>query len=254
MINSAYFILLKKEVRELFRSGKAIVFGVVFLFFGLLSPVAARYLPDIIGSLGESQKIQIIIPEPTWLDAVAQYIKNLTQLCTFIIIIIFMGIVSREKESGTAVFLLVKPVPRGSFLFAKFSSTIIALMISLAVSFVAASVYTYVFFEGFSIVSFLKLNLIMLLYLACILFMTVMFSTIFTSQIIAGVFTFLGWMLMALISQLGEPGKFSPSALISQANSVITGGTVTWQPFAGACVLMVVAFTLSYILFRRWEA
>ncbi len=112
MKNSAFYILLKKEVRELFRSGKAIVFVVVFLFFGLLSPIAAKYLPAIIGSIGETQKIQIIIPEPSWLDAVAQYIKNLTQLCTFIIIIIFMGIVSREKESGTAVFLLVKPVSR----------------------------------------------------------------------------------------------------------------------------------------------
>jgi ABC-2 type transport system permease protein len=254
MKNSGYFILLKKEVKELFRSGKLIVFAAVFLFFGLLSPVAAKYLPAIIGSIGESQKIQIVIPEPTWLDAVAQYLKNLTQLCTFIIIIIFMGMVSREKESGTAVFLLVKPVSRGSFLFAKFSSTIIALVISLAISFVAASIYTYLFFEGFSIVGFIKLNLVMLLYLAGILFMTIMFSTIFSSQIVAGVFTFLGWMLMALVSQLGEPGKFSPSTLISQANSVVTGGTIIWQPFAGVLVLMAVALILSYVLFRKWEA
>ena len=251
---SGYFILLRKEVKELFRSGKLIVLAAVFLFFGLLSPVAAKYLPAIIGSIGESQKIQIIIPEPTWLDAVAQYLKNLTQLCTFIIIIIFMGIVSREKESGTAVFLLVKPVSRGSFLLAKFSSAIIALAISLAVSFIAATIYTYLFFEGFSMSGFVKLNLIMFLYLSCILFMTVMFSTIFRSQIVAGVFTFLGWMLMALISQFGEPGKFSPSTLISQANSVVTGGSVTWQPFAGALILMVTAFILSHLLFRRWEA
>jgi ABC-2 type transport system permease protein len=254
MKSSGYYILLKKEVKELFRSGKLIVFAAVFLFFGLLSPVAAKYLPAIIGSIGESQKIQIVIPEPTWLDAVAQYLKNLTQLCTFIIIIIFMGMVSREKESGTAVFLLVKPVSRGSFLLAKYSSTIIALVISLAISFVAASIYTYLFFEGFPIGGFIKLNLVMLLYLAGILFMTVMFSSILRSQIIAGVFTFLGWMLMALISQFGEPGKFSPSTLISQANSVATGGTIIWQPFAGVLVLMAVAFILSYLLFRKWEA
>jgi ABC-2 type transport system permease protein len=122
MKNKILIALLKKEMKELFRSGKLIVFAAVFLFFGLLSPIAAKYLPQIISSIGGMENIQIKIPEPTWLDAVAQYVKNLTQLCTFIVIVIFMGYVAREKESGTAVFLLVKPVPRGSFLAAKFIS------------------------------------------------------------------------------------------------------------------------------------
>ena len=240
-------------MKELFRSGKLIVFAAVFLFFGLLSPVTAKYLPQIIASIGGMENIQIRIPEPTWLDAVAQYVKNLTQLCTFIVIVIFMGVVVREKESGTAVFLLVKPVPRGSFLAAKFISAILALFISLFIAFVAAAFYTILFFDGFSLAAFARLNLMMFLYLGCIICMTVMFSTIMRSMLLAGIFSFLGWMLLALISQFGSFGKFSPSFLISQSNTLMTGGNVSWQPVAGAFVFIVFTVALSWSLFRKWE-
>jgi ABC-2 type transport system permease protein len=253
MKNKILIALLKKEMKELFRSGKLIVFAAVFLFFGLLSPIAAKYLPQIISSIGGMENIQIKIPEPTWLDAVAQYVKNLTQLCTFIVIVIFMGYVAREKESGTAVFLLVKPVPRGSFLAAKFISAILTLLISLFVAFVAAAFYTLLFFDGFSLLAFFYLNLVMLLYLGCIICMTIMFSTILRSMLLAGIFSFLGWLLLALISQLGSFGKFSPSFLISQAGSLMASGNVAWQPVVGAFVFIIFTVGLSYSLFRKWE-
>jgi ABC-2 type transport system permease protein len=165
-----------------------------------------------------------------------------------------MGSVSKEKESGTAFFLLVKPVSRLSFLVAKFSSTIIATILSLAIAFLAASLYTYIFFDEFSFTGFAKLNLVMLLYLVSIIFMTIMFSTIFSSQLLAGLFSFLGWMVISIFTQFGEIGKYSPSMLISEANSVIMNSNILWQPFVGAFALMIISFTISYYTFRKWEA
>jgi hypothetical protein len=71
-----------------------------------------------------------------------------------------------------------------------------------------------------------------------------MFSTILRSMLLAGIFSFLGWLLLALISQLGSFGKFSPSFLISQAGSLMV---------VGAFVFIIFTVGLSYSLFRKWE-
>lgn len=253
MNKSVFFPLLKKELKEQFRSGRLIVFMVLFLLFGLLSPLTAKFMPDIIASFSESQNISITLPEPGWMDAVAQYIKNLTQICTFLIIIIYMGSIAKEKETGTAVFLLSKPVSRGSFLSAKFVSVALAAFVSIVISFLAAAFYTVLFFDGFDILRFAWLNLVMLLYLISILFMVMMFSTLMRSQILAGVLSFVCWMLISLAGQLGGIGKFLPAALIGQASEAMIGNSLMWQPFAGTTLLLMIFCLLSYVAFRRWE-
>ena len=65
---------MKNELAEQLRSGKLIVLVFVFLFFGLVSPVTAMFMPDIISSISKSQNISIVVPEPTWLDAVTQFV------------------------------------------------------------------------------------------------------------------------------------------------------------------------------------
>ncbi|MBN2777014.1 MAG: ABC transporter permease subunit [Bacteroidales bacterium] len=253
MKTNMYFTLLTKELVEQMKNGKLIIFIFVFGFFGLLSPISAKFMPDIIASFTETQNIQIIVPEPTWLDAVGQYIKNLTQMCMFIAIIIYMGLISREKETGTLVFLLVKPVKRSTFILAKFSSVLIVAIISMIGSFVAASIFSYFYFDGFDIAGFAKLNMLMLLYLVNILFITVLFSSIFKSQIIAGILSFGAFLVLSLMAQIGAVSKFIPSGLMSEANNAIVGNPINAGVVISSFLFLVLSVILSIILFKKWE-
>lgn len=248
-----FICLLKKEIKEQLKTSRLIVFIAVFLFFGFLSPIGAKYTPLIIESISESQNISISIPDPTWYDAIAQYIKNLTQMGSFVLILVYMGLISREKESGTVLFLMVKPVRRNIFIIAKFASVIIAAIISMLVSFIASSLYTYLFFEGFDLAAFAFLNLFMLLYVLAVLFITLMFSTIFKSQIMSGIMAFALFLLISLLGQISSIATYLPSSIIRESNNVIMGEQVSILPFISIIVFLCLCVVVSLRFFNKWE-
>ena len=91
-------VLLVKELTEQWRTGRLLVVAVIFLIFGLTSPILAKYTPDIVKLAASS--VAIHVPTPTMKDAVVQLVKNLSQLGALVAILLTMGTVAGEKESG----------------------------------------------------------------------------------------------------------------------------------------------------------
>jgi hypothetical protein len=56
--------LLKKEIKEQFKTYRFLVVMSVFLIFGISQPLTLKYLPEIIKMAGE--QMQINIPQPDW--------------------------------------------------------------------------------------------------------------------------------------------------------------------------------------------
>src|SRR5665811_532992 len=101
-----------KEAREILRTWRIWVLPGILLFFALTGPVLARYTPELVGALAGDQLKGLVMPTPTYLDAYAQWVKNLSQIALFALIIIYGSIISSERKSGTAVLVLTKPVSR----------------------------------------------------------------------------------------------------------------------------------------------
>src|SRR6476620_4880775 len=130
---SGFSILLRKELLEAWRTRRLPVVASV-------SPLTARYLPDIVKALGGGA-LPIPIPTPVAADALAQLQKNLGQLGALAAIAIAMGSVSGELDRGTAALVLAQPATRGAFLGAK----LVAIGVVLGVSVIAASVVAWVY-------------------------------------------------------------------------------------------------------------
>ncbi|MCX6092661.1 MAG: ABC transporter permease, partial [Candidatus Bipolaricaulota bacterium] len=97
-----FFVLFGKELREQVKSYRLLILGLVFVFFGLASPLLAKFTPEILKSVGTDQGITIVLPEPTAADAVAQFVKNVSQIALLVLVFLTMGSVVAEKERGTA--------------------------------------------------------------------------------------------------------------------------------------------------------
>jgi ABC-2 type transport system permease protein len=91
-----FAVLLKKEITEQWRTGRLPVVAVIFLLFGLASPVLAKYTPDIVKLAASS--IDIKVPTPTIKDAVDQLIKNLNQVGVLTAILLAMGSVAGGRN------------------------------------------------------------------------------------------------------------------------------------------------------------
>src|SRR5512136_759349 len=110
----------RKEWMEALRNYRLLIVGVVLIFFGLTSPLVAKIAPQILTVAIPGTDISKLLPPPTVSDAVTQYVKNMAQFELILALLLGMGMVAQEKDKGTAAMMLVKPMPRGSFLTAKF--------------------------------------------------------------------------------------------------------------------------------------
>ncbi|GAV31399.1 hypothetical protein emb_1c0124 [Coriobacteriaceae bacterium EMTCatB1] len=110
-----------KELREIARTWRIWVLPSIVVVFALTGPVLAKVMPEILRSMSSEQLggAVISLPEPTWKDAYAQWVKNLTQIVTFALVIMLGGTVASEVRSGTAIMVLTKPVSRPAFVLAK---------------------------------------------------------------------------------------------------------------------------------------
>lgn len=118
---SGFDAFVRKEAREILRTWRIWVLPGILLFFALTGPVLAKYTPEIIKAAGGPQVAYLskLIPPPTLYDAYAQWAKNLSQIGLFALIIIYGGLISSERKSGTAILVLTKPVSREAFVVAK---------------------------------------------------------------------------------------------------------------------------------------
>ncbi|MCL2140659.1 MAG: ABC transporter permease subunit [Dehalococcoidia bacterium] len=95
-------VLLRKEIKEQFRTNKVIIVAIVFLLFALMSPAMIKYLPDLMNALPETEGIVIDMPPAVSGDALVSYASNISQFGVLIAILVAMGAIAKEIESGTA--------------------------------------------------------------------------------------------------------------------------------------------------------
>ena len=93
---------LRKELIEQWRTYRLLVLCLVLLVFGLSSPLLAKYTPELLKLIPGAEQFAGLVPKPTLLDAVAQYVKNIGQFGVLLALLMSMGSMVAEKERGTA--------------------------------------------------------------------------------------------------------------------------------------------------------
>jgi ABC-2 type transport system permease protein len=250
---TGYTVLLVKEITEQWRTGRLPVVAVIFLLLGLASPVLAKYTPDIVKLAASS--IDIHVPTPTIKDAVAQLIKNLSQVGVLTAILLAMGSVAGEKESGTAAFVLVKPVRRFAFLAGKFSGLALTMAAAVLICGLAAYLYTELLFAPLSVLGFGAACLVMLLGLLEIAAVTFLGSTLVRSSIPAAGIGLVALVVAGIVSSLPNVGRFTPFGLNELASALALQHTATgwtWPVIVNAG-FVVVALAASWLVLRRQE-
>lgn len=247
--------LLKKELLEQWRTYRFLVVGAVLVLFGLTSPLMARYLPDIIKSLGGIEGLDQLIPPPTTADAIGQYLKNCAQFGVILALLVPMGAVVGEKDRGTAVMVLSKPVSRASFLLAKFVAAALVFMVAILLAALGAYYYTGILFEWLNVGQFALLNVLFWLNLLVYLALTMFASTLARSTVAAGGIGFGLFMLMWIAGIIPQVGKHLPDALQGWGMQLVLGwpGDPAWGAVGVSLGIIAVALVGAVVVFRRQE-
>ena len=256
---SAVAILLGKELREAWRTRRLPMVALMFLAIGIISPLTARYLPDILKAALGDQAAGIPIPTPTATAALEQLQKNLGQLGALAAIAIAMGAVSGELDRGTAALVLAQPVSRAAFLVAKLASIGAVLAISTVAAVAAAWAYTAILFEPLPVGGWLALALLAWLALFAWASLTFLASAATGSTTAAAGLGFLALIAVSFASVVPALERLLPAGLTTPGILIAAGTTDGLDAaklataIAGTAVLISAGAVGAIIAFRRRE-
>ena len=249
-----FLAMLRKELLEQWRSRRLVAVAAVLLFFGFLSPLSAKMLPDLMKSLGDTGGVVIEFPPPTAQDALLQHVKNTSQFGVFLAVLLAMGALAREKERGTAAMILSKPASRASFLLAKFVALTLVFGLSLILAGLACYYYTFVLFNGLGQARFVEMNLLLALFIEFYLAVTLLGSAITRSQVVAGGLGLGAIFVVAILGALPRLGTYMPTALLEWARVLMAGtGEPAWGAVAVSLAGIIVCLGIALAVFERQE-
>ena len=246
---------LTKEWLEQRRTHRLLIVCLILLLFGLLYPLLAKFTPEIIKMVHGGEQLSLIITPPTVVDAVAQYLKNMTQFGLLLAVLMGMGMVSQEKDKGTAAMVLAKPLSRTAFILAKAAAMGASFLIGTALAAGAGYYYTLLLFEALPFGGWLALNGLLLVYFGVYAALTLLASTLNRSMLGSGV-TAVGFIIvLALVEMIPAAGKLLTGGLLAWAGNLALGSgeSPAWGALWVCLGLIAAALTASVLVFRRQE-
>lgn len=252
---NSYITFVKKEFLESVRTFKLWILLLIFIIFGILNPLTAKFTPDIISSLMPEIK-EMFTSEPLAIDSWIQFYKNFsTQLIVFIIM--FSGIMANEFSKGTLVNILTKGLNRKIVVLAKFTSTSLIWTLSLLIYFGVTQIYTLYLFKGNENLKHIFFAVFCLwVFGVLIISLLLLFGTIFKGNYAALLLTGLSYIILGILSIVPKINKYNPLSLSSN-NIALINGELAISDFTYSLIisliLTITCLTLSIFIFNKKE-
>jgi ABC-2 type transport system permease protein len=249
-----FLAVFRKEVLEQWRTHRFLVAAAVLTVFGLLSPVVAKLMPEIFKMFPGAEPFVAMMPQPTVKDAVDQYLKNISQFALIVGILMTMGSVAQEKDKGTAALMLVKPLSRWTFLLAKLMALLAVFAVSILLAGLGAYCYTLFLFGPMPLLSWLMLNVLLLVYTLVYVALTLFFSTLGRSQALAGGLALAAMAVLGILGSIPGMNEFVPAQLVNWGTVLMAqGGQSAWPALWVSFGLILASLTGAWLILRRQE-
>ena len=250
---NTFYAFFKKEVCELTRTHKLTVLGLVFLLFGIMNPLAAKFMPEILVSALPSG-MSITLPEPSAMDSWGQFFKNISQMGMIVVVILFGGIMSNELSRGTLTHLLTKGLSRKTVILSKFTAAGLAWTAAYALCLATTFAYTVYFWPNDKVQSLLTAVLGLwvfgLLLLSVLLLGGVIFKNNYGSLLFAGAFV----AVLYLLNILRSLQPFNPILLTGGSMELLSGQRAAMDftlPLLVSAGLILLILWQSILVFNK---
>ena len=247
----AFIAYAKKEFSESVRTYKLLIIVSVFLIFGLLNPIVAKIMPEILSSM-MPEGITITLAEPSAIDSWMQFYKNIsTQLIIFVIV--YCGSISNELSKGTLINMLTKGLPRKTVILAKFTAISAVWTLGYIICFVTTYGYTLYLLPGklshlFSAAVFMWLYGVMII--SAMLFGGTLFGSFYGALLVTGGFS----TLLMVFNIFPKIQKWIPYRLSTDNLLLITEKLSVNDFYLNsflACALTIVFIVSAMLVFNK---
>ena len=248
-----YRIFLKKELVEAFKTYKMLIMGAVFLIFGILSPLMAKMMPDIMKWAMQTDPstagmdLSALFTEPKALDAWAQFYSNIGQTGLVVLVIVFSGMIASELSKGKLTILLTKGLSRSAVILSKLTSSALIWTGCLVIAFFTSWGYTVYFFPDDKLPNLLLAGFCLWIFGAFLLALLALAAALTKkSSILCMLSVGASVIILNLLNIVPHVEKYNPVSLGSSPMSLIAG-SVTLRgiyPTLAVAVIGIIALTI----------
>lgn len=216
---NGFFAFLKKEIFELLRSGKLVIFGFIFILFGIMNPAIAKLTPWILEQSADSFSQGIMIGEVTVtaMDSWGQFVKNIP-MAMIVMLVMFSGTFTGEYSKGTLIPIVTKGLSRNSVVISKTVVMMLTWSVGFGLCFGITYGYTAYYWDN-SVVNNLAFMAfcwwLMGIFLICVL---TLFSAFLNSspQVMIGVGG--TYAAMYILGMLGKIKEYIPTFILDSSS------------------------------------
>jgi len=250
----SFIVFLQKEWIEMIRTKRLLILLCIFVFFGILGPVVTRYTPDIL-NLAMGAEMEITLPPVTWADSWGQLYGNLAQVGGICIILLFMGCITGEKQSGSTALTLTKNLSHTGFVMAKFIAMTAAIIVSMIVTVAVCYGYTYLLF-GFAgnIVNVILGAVIFIVFMLTVLGFTILASALSKNTTNSAIIALFSFIILSVSAYLPWIGSMMPGMLLAKTTIITVGekpGEIIFALLISLCILSICIFGAISILKKQ---
>jgi len=248
--------LLWKEWLEQRRSYRLLAAVIVLAIAGILGPLTAKYLPQMLASMADIPAgLEAILPAADISMAVGEYSDNVVQFGVLLALLLPMAAIVGEKTQGTAALTLSKPVSRLSFIAAKVIAQGLTLLLAVLTAALIGYLYIGVLFGWLDPTAFAAANALYWVYLIVLLSLTVLASALARSTVASAGMAFGALIVLGILGSVPALSPYLPSALMAWGRALALGlpAAPAWAALAGSLGLSVAALATAWRSLLRQE-
>lgn len=250
-----WITLFKKEVLESWRNKKWIWVPMVMVLIAIMDPISNHYLPQIIelaGGLPEGAILEF--PEISPSQAMLMSLSQINSLGILVIILMSMGAISGERNTGILELTMVKPVKYSSYVLSKWLSYLCIALFSVLLGFLFSWYYVLILFGDISFTLILGAFLSYGLWISFVVTLSLFFSTLLNSTGLAGFTSIATVILMTFASQIfGSRLSMSPNNISSYVSEMIMTGTTSNDLIGAIFATILSTVILLFITIKVFE-
>ena len=241
--------LWRLEWLRLLRTRRWLVLGGVYLFFGFLGPLTARYMGEILERFGG--EIQVTVPDPVPADGMVQFSANAQQIGLLVVVVVAARALALDAVPEMSVFLRTRVRRVASLLAPRYLVATAAAAAAFVLGTLAAWYETAVLLGGLSAGAVLMGILYGIVYLAFAIAVVAAAAARTRGVLGAVVITLIALLGLPLPGLLGTLEEWLPSYLLGAQVDLVLDGTA--GEFLRATVVSLAATGGLLVLAARWS-
>lgn len=240
--------LWRLEFARLLRTSRGVALLGVYAFFGLLGPISAAYMQEILERFA-TEGMQITFEDPTPLDGLIQFVSNASQLGLLAVIVVAAAALSVDHRPELAAFLRTRVQRPSDLVLPRYVVVTLGSSVALIFGTIVALLTTGSLLGWLPVAEVIVGTLYGVLYLVFAVAVVAAVAGFVRSQLTTVFVSIVILLALPVIGVIDAVEPWLPSALLTAVAPMAAGESAS--EFAGAAVAAVVAAAALLLLAVR---